>query len=120
MDELLNKPFNEVTEEEWKQVQQLMNKKKKPSVQFSKATLGHCVRLDGLALNIDYVIIDAPSLHIPTSFPTPVASDLLCQNLRTWTLFFWSCWKKNTCVCWEMRFVSRCTLIIINRAIKDN
>ncbi len=55
--------------------------KKKPSVPFSKATLSDCVRPDGLALNIDYASIDAPSLHIPTSFPTPVASDLLCQNL---------------------------------------
>jgi hypothetical protein len=80
MSELLKKPVDELTDEEWKQVQQLKNKKK-PSVQFSKATLNDCVRPDGLALNIDYATIDAPSLHIPTSFPTPVASDLLCQNL---------------------------------------
>jgi hypothetical protein len=80
MEELLKKPVDELTDEEWKQVQQLKNKKK-PSVQFSKATLNDCIRPDGLALNIDYATIDAPSLHIPTSFPTPVASDLLCQNL---------------------------------------
>lgn len=82
MDELLKKPviLNELTEEEWKQVQQLKNKKK-PSVQFSRATLNDCTRPGGLALNTDYATIDAPSLHIPTSFPTPVASDLLCQNL---------------------------------------
>jgi hypothetical protein len=32
-------------------------------------------------LNIDYTTIDAPSLHIPTSFPSSVASDFLCENL---------------------------------------
>ena len=82
MDELLNKPviLNELTDEEWKQLQQLKNTKK-PSVPFSKVTLNDCVRPDGLALNIDHVFIDAPSLHIPTSFPTPVASDFLCENL---------------------------------------
>jgi hypothetical protein len=76
MDDILCK----LTEEEWKLVQQLRNKKK-PSVQFSKATFSHCVRLDGLALNIDYATIDAPTLHIPTSCPIPVASDFLCENL---------------------------------------
>jgi hypothetical protein len=79
MDELLNK-LNELTDEERKQVQQFWTKKK-PSVPFSKATLNDCVRPDGLALDIDYATIDAPSLHIPTSFPTPVASDFLCENL---------------------------------------
>lgn len=82
MDQLLNK-LNQLTEEEWKQVQQLKNKKK-PSVPFSKATLNDCIRPDGLALKIDYIFIDAPSLHIPTSFPTPVASDFLCENLTYW------------------------------------
>jgi hypothetical protein len=72
MDELLSKPVKELTEEELKQDQQLKNKKK-PSLQFATATLNDCVRPDGLALNIDYATIDAPSLHIPTSFPTPVA-----------------------------------------------
>ncbi|KAK5670581.1 hypothetical protein QVD99_002367 [Batrachochytrium dendrobatidis] len=72
MNELLSKPviLNELTDEEWKQVQQLKNKKK-PSIPFSKATCNDCVRSDGLALNIDYATIDVPSLHIPTSFPTP-------------------------------------------------
>jgi hypothetical protein len=36
-EQLLNK-LNQLTEEEWKQVQQLKNKKK-PSVSFSKANL---------------------------------------------------------------------------------
>jgi hypothetical protein len=80
MEELLNKSVKELTEEEWKQIQQFKNKKKQ-SVQFSKATLDHCVRLDGLALNIDYVTIDAPSLHIPELFPTPAVSSLLNENL---------------------------------------
>ena len=81
MDEILKKSINELTEEEKSQLVQQLKNKKKPSVQFSKATLNDCVRPDGLALNIDYAIIDAPSLHIPTSFPTPVASDFLCENL---------------------------------------
>jgi hypothetical protein len=38
MDKLLKKSVEELTEEEWKQVQQLKNKKK-PSVPFSKATV---------------------------------------------------------------------------------
>ena len=68
MDELLIKPviLNDLTEEEWKQVQQLKNKKK-PSVPFSKATLDHCVRLDGLALDLRYIEpigFPAPTLHI--------------------------------------------------------
>jgi hypothetical protein len=81
MNELFNKPLNQLTEEEWKQVQQLKNKKK-PSVPFSRATLNDCVLPDGLALKIGFVSIDTPSLHIPTSFPTLVASDFLCENLR--------------------------------------
>jgi len=87
MDELLNK-LNELTEEEKSQLTDKQKKalkaligSAKPSVPFSKATLIDCVRPDGLALDIYYATIDAPSLHIPTSFPTPVASDLLCQNL---------------------------------------
>ena len=79
MNELFNK-LNELTEAEWKQVQQFLTNKK-PSVPFSKATLNDCVRPDGLALNIDHILIDAPSLHIPISFPTPVASDFLCENI---------------------------------------
>ena len=79
MDELLKK-FNELTEEEKKKALKVLMSSK-PSVPFSKATLKDCVRPDGLALNIDYATIDAPSLHIPTSFPTPVASDFLCENL---------------------------------------
>ena len=59
MDELLNK-LKEPTDEEKKQVQQFWTNKK-PSVPFSKATLNDCVRPDGLALNIDYATIDAPS-----------------------------------------------------------
>ena len=87
MDELLKK-LNELTEEEKSQLTDKQKKalkaligSTKPFVPFSSATLNDCVRPDGLALNIDYATIDAPSLHIPTSFPTPVASDLLCQNL---------------------------------------
>lgn len=79
MDEFLNM-INELTAEEKKQVQQFLNKRK-PYVPFSKATLNDCVRPEGLALNIDYVSIDAPSLHIPNSFANSVASDCLCENL---------------------------------------
>jgi len=89
MDELLKKPVNELTDEEWKQVQQLKNKKK-PSVKFSSATLNDCVRPDGLALNIDYAIVKAPTIDIPVDFPAPAASAHLCETLarieKVWVL----------------------------------
>ena len=89
MQELLSQ-LNELTDEEWKQVQQLKNKKK-PSVSFSKATLKDCVRTDGLALNIDYATVKAPSLHIPVDFSAPTASAHLCETLlrieRVWWKF---------------------------------
>jgi hypothetical protein len=88
MDELLNK-LNELTEEEKKQVQQFWNKKK-PSVSFSRATLNDCVRPDGLALNIDYASVKAPTIHIPVDFPAPAASAHLCETLarieKVWVL----------------------------------
>jgi hypothetical protein len=54
-----------------------------PSVSFSHPTLHYCARIDGLNLNIDYVNLHlgAPSLHVPASFATPLASDLLCEIL---------------------------------------
>ena len=85
MNELLSKPVNELTEEEWKQVQQLKNKKK-PSVAFSRATLNDCVRTDGLALDlcfIEPVAIPVPTLHIPHEIVPPVPSDFLCEHLLT-------------------------------------
>jgi hypothetical protein len=89
MNKLFDKPINELTDEEWKQVQQLKNKKK-PSVPFSKATLNDCVRPDGLALNIDYASIKAPTIHIPDDFPAPTASAHLCETLarieKVWVL----------------------------------
>jgi hypothetical protein len=54
---------------------------KKPSIPFSRATLNDCVRPDGLNLNIDYVNIDAPTIHIPANFTAPTASVFLCENL---------------------------------------
>jgi hypothetical protein len=88
MDELLKK-LNELTEEEKKQVQQFLTNKK-PSVPFSKATLNDCVRPDGLALNIDYASVKAPTIHIPVDFPAPAASAHLCETLarieKVWVL----------------------------------
>ncbi|EPZ35355.1 hypothetical protein O9G_000751 [Rozella allomycis CSF55] len=81
MDELLSKTLNELTEEEWKQVQQFKNKKK-PSINFSKATYDHCVRPDGLALNLDYINVKAPSLHIPDDFKTVSPSLWLSEALK--------------------------------------
>ena len=88
MNELFNKRLNQLIEEEKPQLSDKQKKVlkaligSKPSVPFSSATLNDCGRPDGLALNINYVTIDTPSLRIPTSFPTPVASDFLCENLR--------------------------------------
>jgi hypothetical protein len=80
MDEQLLNKLNELTDAEWTQVQQLKNKKK-PSVPFSKATLDDCVRADGLALNIDYIDVKIPSLHIPNDFETASPSLWLCETL---------------------------------------
>ena len=89
MDELLNKLVTQLTDEEWKQIQQLKNKKK-PSVTFSKATLNDCVRPDGLALNIEYVTLKAPTLHIPDNIPAVAATPWLCETLdkvdKAWAL----------------------------------
>jgi len=96
MDEIRN-TFNELTEEE---KSQLTDKQKKalkvllgsitPSVPFSKATLNDCVRPDGLALNIDYASVKAPTIHIPVDFPAPAASAHLCETLarieKVWVL----------------------------------
>ncbi|KAJ3271463.1 hypothetical protein HDV01_006593 [Terramyces sp. JEL0728] len=62
----------------------------KPSVTFSSAKINDCVRIDGLNLNIDYVDIKAPTIHIPADFVGPVASDILCEKLsrieQVWVL----------------------------------
>ena len=82
MDELLYKPVYELTDEEWKKVQQLKNTRK-PSVQFSKASLNDCMRPDGLALDLRFSEIIGPSLHIPQEIIFPVPSDFLCEHLLT-------------------------------------
>ena len=80
MDELLVKSFNDLSEEEKKQVQKFLNNKK-PFVTFSKATLEDCVRSDGLNLNIDYVKIKAPTLFISYRIDAPKPSAHLCETL---------------------------------------
>ena len=93
MDELLN----ELTEEEKSQLTYKQKKalkpligSTKPSVPFSSANLNDCVRPDGLALNIDYAIVKAPTIHIPVDFPAPAASAHLCETLarieKVWVL----------------------------------
>ena len=85
MDTLLKKLVNQLTEEEKKQVQQFLNKKK-PSVPFSKASLNDCVRPDGLALDLRFIepiAVPAPTLHIPQEIIIPVPSDFLCEHLLT-------------------------------------
>ncbi len=57
---------------------------KKPSTTFSSVTLAHCVRKDGLGLDIKYIDDDAPSLHIPKDpkdISSLVQSDFLCETL---------------------------------------
>jgi hypothetical protein len=95
MNELFNK-LNQLTEEEENQLSDKQKKAlkaligSKPSVPFSSATLNDCVRTDGLALNIDYASIKAPTIHIPDYFPAPTASAHLCETLarieRVWVL----------------------------------
>ena len=95
MNELFNK-LNELTEAEKNQLSDKQKKAlkaligSKPSVPFSSATLSDCVRSDGLALNIDYTSVKAPTIHIPVDFPAPTASDHLCETLarieKVWVL----------------------------------
>jgi hypothetical protein len=91
MSEIIVRRFNQLTVEDIDQLSEEQMKLvlkalkaldgSKPSVPFSSAKLKDCVRPDGLALKIDYANIDVPTLHIPNSFPIPVPSDILCENL---------------------------------------
>jgi hypothetical protein len=95
MNELFSK-LNELTEAEKNQLSDKQKKAlkaligSKPSVPFSSATLNDCIRPDGLALNIDYASVKAPTIHIPVDFPAPTASAHLCETLtrieKVWVL----------------------------------
>ena len=95
MDGILN-ILNDLTEEEKSQLSDKQKKavkaliSSKPSVPFHKATLNDCVRPDGLALNIDWIRVKAPTLHIPVDFAAPIASAHLCETLakidKVWVL----------------------------------
>ncbi|KAJ3307784.1 hypothetical protein HDV04_002541 [Boothiomyces sp. JEL0838] len=95
MDEILNK-LNQLTEEEKNQLSDKQKKAlkaligSKPSVPFSSATLDHCIRNDGLNLNIDYVNIKVPTLNIPVNFVAAAAGSWLCETLerveKVWVL----------------------------------
>lgn len=82
MDNLLSK-LNQLTDEEWKQIKQEKDKKK-PSVQFSSATIRDCTRGDGLNLDLKNIVNNqtAPTLHLPKDLIPPVPSDFLCQTLE--------------------------------------
>ena len=94
MDELFNKPviLNQLSEEE---KSRLTDKQKKalkdlidytkPSVSFSKATINDCIRSDGLALNIDYASVKAPTIHIPVDFRARAASAHKLKRFWCWT-----------------------------------
>ena len=96
MNKLFDKPLNQLTDEEQSRLTDKQKKAlkaligSKPSVPFSSATLSDCVRSDGLALNIDYTSVKAPTIHIPVDFPAPTASDHLCETLarieKVWVL----------------------------------
>jgi hypothetical protein len=97
MNKLFDKPLNQLTDEEKSQLTDKQKKalkaligSAKPSVPFSSATLNDCVRHDGLALNIDYASVKAPTIHIPVDFPAPAASAHLCETLarieKVWVL----------------------------------
>ena len=97
MNELFNKPLNELTEAEKNRLSDKQKKalktlieSTKPFVPFSKATLNDCARPDGLGLNIDYASVKVPTIHIPVDFPTPTASAHLCETLarieKVWVL----------------------------------
>ena len=84
MQHIYSKPLNQLTEEEWKKVEEFRSKKK-PLIAFSTATLYDCGRSDGLALDFDNVTMlnnRIPSLRIPDSFASPIPSDFLCETLH--------------------------------------
>jgi hypothetical protein len=88
MNQLFNKPLNQLTDEEKSQLTDKQKKalkaligSTKPSVPFSSATLSDCVRPDGLALNINWISVKAPTIHIPVDFAAPAASTHLCESL---------------------------------------
>ena len=92
MNELFDKPFNQLTEEEKSRLSDKQKKAlktligSKPSVPFSRATLNDCARLDGLALDLRFIepiAVPAPTLHIPQEIVLPVPSDFLCEHLHT-------------------------------------
>ena len=80
----------QLRKEQLREEKEQLKEKNKSSVPFSRATLNDCVRADGLALNIDYVIIDAPTIHIPVDFQGPIISDFLSETLarieKVWVL----------------------------------
>ena len=69
----------------------------KPSISFSKANFDHCVKKDGLALNVSFIqntII--PSFHIPEYAPAPAPSKWLCKTL-TFIHKFWVLNNEKAC-----------------------
>jgi hypothetical protein len=62
-----------------------------PNVSFSKASMIDCIRSDGLGLNVNYALSDAPSLRIPLEFVSPTPSKWLCETLvnikPVWVLY---------------------------------
>jgi hypothetical protein len=85
--DLLNQ-LNQLTEQEKNQLSDGQKKAlktlvgSKPSVSFSRATAEDCANPGGLKLDVRNVYEDAPTLHVPDSIATPVASDFLCEQLR--------------------------------------
>ena len=89
LNELTDEEKSQLTDKQKKTLKALIGSAK-PSVPFSSATLYDCVRPDGLALNIDYTRVKAPTIHIPVDFPAPAASAHLCETLarieKVWVL----------------------------------
>ena len=63
------------------------------NVTFSEATYEDCIRPEGLALDLRYILspnFDVPTLHIPDDVASPTPSDFLCNNLtgirKVWTM----------------------------------
>ena len=84
MDELLNKPVSQLSEEEKKKLVKHLTAAK-PSVPFSSATLEDCLRSDGLALDLRFIklgsMVPIVTLHIPSDIVSPIPSDFLCEHL---------------------------------------
>ena len=80
-DQLRAKLVDELTDAEKRQLITTWTSEKEV-VKFSQATLDDCVRDDGLGLDLRYLRMEAPTIHIPLKFVAPSPSEWLSSSLK--------------------------------------